>query len=145
MTRKLSAKGAQFIAGFEGFRSHPYRDAVGVWTIGYGHTHGVGPQLAPVSRKRALELLKEDAADAAAAVNKLVRVKLSQNEFDALVSLVYNIGAGGFAKSTVLRELNRGHRYRAGLAFLMWDKAGGRTLLGLSRRRHAERRLFLKR
>lgn len=138
----LSDRGAKLIASFEGFSTRPYRDAVGVWTIGYGHTRGVYGNTRPISRTVALELLRSDARVAANAVRNGVKVKLNQCEFDALVSLTYNIGIGGFAESTVLRELNQGHRFRAGLAFLLWDKGGGRTLLGLSRRRRRERRLF---
>lgn len=138
---KLSGRGTRFVADFEGFRAHAYRDAVGVWTIGYGHTSGVRPGMS-VTRGEALRLLQHDAHTAANAVRRHVRVPINQYEFDALVSLTYNIGVGGFASSTVLRELNRGHRYRAGLAFLMWNKGGGRVLLGLSRRRRAERGMF---
>jgi lysozyme len=145
MSRQLSVAGAKFIARYEGLRLHAYPDpGTGgkPWTIGIGHT---GPEVHPglvITQHKAYELLRRDAAGAAAVVSSHVKVPLNTCEFDALVSLVFNIGAGAFASSTVLRELNRGHRARAGLAFLMWDRAGGRVLLGLSRRRHAERRLF---
>ncbi len=137
-----SRRGAELIASFEGFVPHPYRDAVGVWTIGYGHTSGVGPNTPPVTKAKALELLMSDASGAADVVRKHVRVPVNQAEFDALVSLTFNIGAGAFASSTVLRELNAHHRFRAGAAFLLWVKGGGITLPGLVRRRIAERKLF---
>ena len=142
---KLSKRGAEFIAKFEGYSATAYKvPGAGerYWTIGHGH---YGPDVKPgqrINRKRALELLRQDAHEAANAVRKHVRVPVNQCEFDALVSLAFNIGVGAFASSTVLKQLNKGRRYRAGLAFLMWVKAGGRTLPGLVRRRRAERRLF---
>ena len=145
MSRQLSVAGARFIAGFEGYRARAYPDpgtGGAPWTVGYGHT---GPDVHPglvITQAKALALLRRDAQTAAAAVSKLVKVPLNTCEFDALVSLVFNIGAGAFANSTVLRELNRGHRARAGLAFMMWVRGGSGALPGLVRRRHAERLLF---
>jgi lysozyme len=144
---RLSKQGAQFIANFEGFRAHVYRDAVGVYTIGYGTTrdsHGrrLNAATSPITRAHALELLMRDAHEVANAVRSHVHVPINQCEFDALVSLGYNIGVGGLVGSTVVRELNRGHRWRAGAAFLMWVRGGGRALPGLVNRRRAERRLF---
>src|SRR5882672_5904519 len=98
---KLSKDGAGFIAGFEGFSAKPYRDAVGVWTQGFGHTHGVGPNSKKITRDRGLELLQQDAAKAATAVRDLVEVPLTQKEFDALVSFTFNLGAGALAESTL--------------------------------------------
>jgi lysozyme len=161
MTRKdprllgISRRGVDLIASFEGFVPYAYNDAAGHATAGYGRLLHFGPVTAAdvakygnrsaprLSRSKARQMLREDIHEKAADhVRRLVKVKLTQNEFDALVSLVFNIGPGGFASSTVLRELNKGHRKRAGLAFLMWSKAGGQTLLGLLRRRRAERKLF---
>lgn len=142
-TMHLSHAGLVFIANFEGFRAAPYRDSGGIWTIGFGHTHAVGPLTKPITRAEGLRLLRQDAHAAEAAVRALVHVKLSQGEFDALVSFVYNVGAGAFKSSTLLRLLNRRHRILASRQFLLWDKdAAGHVELGLQRRRRAERHLF---
>lgn len=143
---KLSPKGAELIAEFEGFRSAPYRDAVGVWTIGFGSTKGVGPNTPPISRAQALaRMMREIDETYGAAVNAL-RLPLNQNQFDALVSFVYNVGPGGVASSTTVGKRLRARDWRgAADALLAWDKAGGRRLAGLTRRRQAERELFLTR
>lgn len=142
---RLSARGATLIAQFEGFRSHPYRDAVGVWTIGYGSTAGVGPGTPPITEAQARERMRREVdLRYGAAVNAL-GLPLNPNQFDALVSFVYNVGPGGIAASTkVGKHLRAKHWSRAADALLAWDKAGGRTLLGLTRRRRAERALFLE-
>lgn len=150
--RKLSKTGARFIAGFEGFRSDLYDDAAGHCTIGYGHLVHRGrrngsepPEFRRgITRERALELLLEDAAAAADAVNRSIKVTLNQHQFDALVSFVFNVGTGAFGSSTLLRKLNEG-RYDAVPGQLdRWVKAGGRRLEGLARRRKAEAALFLE-
>lgn len=148
---QVSHAGLQFIKAWEGFEAEAYRDVAGVWTIGYGHTEGFRDgrfaEGAAVSEDEAMALLREDLGRREKAVREAVRVRLRQHEFDALASLVYNIGAGGFWRSTVLRRLNAGDRTGAGDAFLMWNKArvGGvlRAVRGLTRRRRAERALFL--
>jgi lysozyme len=146
----LSPAGVQFIARFEGFRGALYDDAAGHCTIGFGHlvhhgrTNGTEPAefRKGISKERALELLADDAAKAAKAVVERVNVPLAQHQFDALVSFVFNLGAGAFAESTLLRELNAG-RYDAVPPQLdRWVKAGGKTLQGLVRRRNAEGVLF---
>jgi lysozyme len=140
---KLSKHGAEFIAEFEGFRSRAYWDQWGqVYTIGYGHTRGVR-QGQTVTKAEALKLLQADAATAAQAVRDLVHVRLSQNQFDALVSFAFNLGGGALAESTLLKKLNRGDYKGAAKQFQRWNKAGGVVLLGLTRRRKAEARLFL--
>lgn len=140
-----------FVAGFEGGQSadgrfRPYRDAVGVWTIGYGETQGAirvlqgrTPSWSATKAKRVLKRrLNRDYAKHVRALN----LPLRQSYFDALVSFVYNVGPGGIAPSTTVgRELRRRHFGKAADALLMWDKAGGRTLAGLTRRRRAERRM----
>jgi lysozyme len=141
---KLSEHGAEFIAGFEGFRANAYWDSWGkVWTIGYGHTSGV-EQGQKVSKKQALNLLEKDAANAATAVRDLVHVSLTQNQFDALVSFVFNLGAGSLAESTLLKKLNKGNYKGAAKEFVKWNHAGGVVLAGLTRRREAEAALFGK-
>lgn len=147
-------RGRALIKHFEGSVPYAYSDPVGHATFGVGHLIHTGPvtkadQQRWGTRQRPRPdlvdtTLRADLVPREKAVQRLVKVRLRQHEFDALVSLLFNIGEGNFAASTVLRELNKGHRYRAGLAFLMWNRAGGRVLLGLSRRRRAERRLFRK-
>jgi len=140
---KLGQRGADLIKGFEGFRANPYRDAVGVWTIGYGSTKGVGPSTRPVTQKQAEDRLRREVdATYGAAVNGISG--LNQNQFDALTSFVYNVGPGGIGPSTGIGKALRAKQWnRAADELLKWDKAGGRTLAGLTRRRKAERKLFL--
>jgi GH24 family phage-related lysozyme (muramidase) len=148
--RKLSKAGARLIAGFEGFRAELYNDAAGHCTIGYGHLvhHGRCDGSEPaefrkgITREQALDLLLEDAAQAADAVNRNVQVALSQDQFDALVSFVFNVGAGAFGESTLLRMLNEGRYDAVPKQLDRWVKADGRTLEGLVRRRKAEGALF---
>jgi lysozyme len=138
----LSKRGAALIARFEGFRSAPYQDSVGVWTIGYGHTSGVGPATKPVTKAQALKLLEADAAIAATAVRDLVKVRLNQNQFDALVSFAFNLGTGALAESTLLKKLNKGDYKGAAGQFGQWVYAGHTRLEGLVLRRRAEAHLF---
>jgi len=144
---KTSAAGRKAIRAREGVVLKAYRDSVGVLTIGVGHTSAAGsPKVTPgltITATQADEILSRDLAIFEKAVNASVKVPLSQNEFDALVSLAFNIGAGAFKKSTLVRELNKGNRAAAADQFLRWNKAGGRTLKGLVNRRHAERLQFL--
>lgn len=151
---QLSNKGLELIKQFEGFRSAPYRDAVGVWTIGFGNTYypngrKVSANDKPLTIAEASQLkLDIINKDFAPAVNTLLADeikagKINQQMFDALVSLAYNIGTGALARSSVIRYLKQGNNQAAANAILMWNKAGGRTLTGLVRRREAERKLFL--
>jgi GH24 family phage-related lysozyme (muramidase) len=142
--RKISDDGIALIANFEGLRLDAYKPVPTEthWTIGYGH---YGPDVKPgstITKARALELLKDDVKQAEGAVRTLVKVPLRQQEYDALVSLAFNIGNGAFGSSTLLRELNQKHYLRAANQILRWDKGGGKVLLGLTRRRRAERALF---
>lgn len=141
---KLSARGIALIARFEGFRSRPYRDAVGVWTIGYGSTRGVGPSTPPISESAArARMTREVEATYGAAVNRLPG-PLTQAQFDALTSFVYNVGPGGISPATRVGRSLRAQKYRdAADALLEWNKGGGRVLQGLVNRRRAERELFL--
>jgi lysozyme len=138
-----SQKGLALTKSFEGLRLTAYKDCVGVLTIGYGHT---GPELHPqltISEEQADQLLQSDIAKAAAAVNQLVAVGLTQNQFDALVDFVFNLGPARLAKSTLLRELNAGRPAAAADQFSVWVHAGDCVLPGLVARRKAERELFL--
>jgi lysozyme len=137
----VSAAGIDLIKQFEGFRANAYQDSVGVWTIGWGHTSGARPGQT-ISRETATSLLRGDLQWAVSAVNRLVKVRLAQPQFDALVSFVFNLGEGNFAKSTLLRRLNAGDFAGAADQFAVWNKAGGRVLPGLTRRRSAEAALF---
>lgn len=141
---RTNFEGQQLIRGFEDLRLSAYQDGGGVWTIGYGHT---GPEVIKglwITVRHAEELLVIDLAEAEAAVDMLVSVPLNENEFSALASLVYNIGAGRFRSSTMLRLLNMEHRVRAAAEFKRWIYDNGRIVKGLVRRRAAERALFEK-
>ena len=142
MTRTLSPAGLALIQLSEGLRLTAYRDAGGIWTIGYGSTRGVkgGMRITP---DQAVQRLLADVADAEATVNKRVTVPLAQHQFDALVSFVFNVGGGAFRKSTLLEKLNRADYAGAANELSRWVKANGRVLPGLVKRRAAERALFL--
>lgn len=136
------SNGLALTENFEGDVLHAYRDQVGVWTIGYGHT---GPDVVPgltITPAQAQALLAQDIAAAAACVNNSVTVPLAQNEFDALVDFVFNLGTGAFESSTLLRDLNAGDFSAAAGQFDLWDHAGGAVVAGLLRRRQAETALF---
>lgn len=144
---RTSQRGIELIKQFEGLELEAYQDIAGVWTIGYGHT---GSDVQPgmrISERDAEELLKRDLKPREDAVQRLVSVALNQNEFDALISFVYNVGVGAFQGSTARKRLNRGDRVGAADALTWWNKAtvGGvlREVLGLTRRRAAEKALFL--
>lgn len=139
---QISDAGLELIKRFEGVRLSAYDDGVGVWTIGVGHTKGVKPGDVSTAEK-VDQWLREDAQEAEQAVNRLVRAPLSQAQFDALVSFVFNLGAGALERSTLLKRLNGRDYDAAANEFLRWNIAGGRVLAGLTKRRIAERMLFL--
>lgn len=125
----------------EGCRLTAYRDSVGVWTIGYGHTRGVR-QGQTITQDEAEALLLDDLDLAAAQVRGMVTVPLTQGQFDALCDFVFNLGAGRLRDSTLLRLLNQGRYGEAAVQFKFWVMAGGKPLPGLVTRRAAERALF---
>ncbi|WP_375207552.1 lysozyme [Hyphococcus sp.] len=144
---RTSENGVELIKRFEGLELEAYQDIAGIWTIGYGHT---GPDVEPgmkISEREAEEMLRRDLKPREQAVESAVKVPLNQNEFDALVSFVYNVGASAFRGSTALKRLNKGDRAGAADALTWWNKAtvGGvlREVMGLTRRRAAEKALFL--
>jgi lysozyme len=140
---KISKRGLNLIKRFEGLSLDVYRDSVGVLTIGYGHTR-TADILTRISAEQADALLIADLADAEAAVLKSVRVALEQHEFDALVCLAFNIGAEAFRKSTLVRLVNqKADNAQIGAEFMRWVFARGKKLVGLERRRAAERQLFM--
>ncbi|XTZ37891.1 lysozyme [Salmonella enterica] len=142
---KTGDAGVALIKSFEGLRLEKYRDAVGKWTIGYGHLilpHESFPR--PLTEPEADELLRHDLGATEDGVHKYVTVDLNQNQFDALVVFTFNVGAGNLKSSTLLKLLNQGHYTEAADQLPRWNKAGGKVLTGLTRRRAAERELFLK-
>ncbi|TXT70973.1 lysozyme [Enterobacter hormaechei] len=144
---QTSDKGIDLIKQFEGCKLLAYQDSVGVWTIGYGWTQPVDgkPIRAGMTIKQetAERLLKTGLVSYESDVSRLVKVGLTQGQFDALVSFTYNLGARSLSTSTLLRKLNAGDYAGASDEFLRWNKAGGKVLNGLTRRREAERALFL--
>ncbi|HHX5648956.1 TPA: lysozyme [Enterobacter cloacae] len=144
---QTSEKGIALIKQFEGCKLTAYQDSVGVWTIGYGWTQPVDgkPIRAGMTIKQetAERLLKTGLVSYEIDVSRLVKVSLTQGQFDALVSFTYNLGARSLSTSTLLRKLNSGDYAGAADEFLRWNKAGGKVLNGLTRRREAERALFL--
>ena len=147
MTRKTATRGIELIKEFEGLRLTAYKCPAGVWTIGYGHTGMVDGKLISsgmtITAAKATELLKKDLASFEAAVNGCVTVPITQNMFDALVSFSFNVGSGALRRSALLRKLNAKDYKGAANEFPLWNKAGGKVLNGLVRRRKAEKELFL--
>lgn len=139
----ISQDAVNFIKGKEGFSSTPYRDAKGVWTIGYGTTRGVNHTSGPVSQNEAEIMMREDLEGFHYDLVRLVNVPLSQNEYDALMSFIYNIGAKQFASSTLRRRLNEGDYQAAAEQFSRWIYSGGQQLRGLVIRRNEEMQRFL--
>lgn len=139
---KISLTGINLIKQFEGCRLEAYYCPAGVLTIGYGHTKIVSPGL-HITQQKANELLALDLALFEAAVAQLVKVPLTQCQVDALISFVYNVGVGAFTSSTLLKKLNAKDYVGAASEFSRWNKASGAPLAGLTKRREAERKLFL--
>ena len=140
---KTEQKGIDLIKSFEGLSLKAYLCPAGVLTIGYGHT---GSNVMPgqiISEEQAENLLRSDLNRFEVGILKSVSTSINQNQFDALVSLSFNIGLGAFRNSTLLRVLNEGNYEEAASNFLKWNKGGGRVLPGLVRRREAERQLFI--
>lgn len=133
----LSAAALVGIAVSEDFRSTAYQDIVGVWTIGWGTTKGVkaGDKIDPT---RALKRKLDDVQKFEGALKQCVKVPLHQHEYDAFISLAYNIGAGAFCGSSLVRKLNAGDYEGACNQILVWNKAGGRVVQGLVNRRERE-------
>lgn len=139
---KINDKGLQIIKDFEGCRLKAYICPAGVWTIGYGHTANVKPDMV-ITSTDAERLLRQDLKRFEEAVSSLVKVPVTPNQFSALVSFTFNIGVGALRNSTLLRKLNSSNYKGAAEEFLRWNKANGKVLPGLTKRRKAERDLFL--
>ena len=138
---KTSNTGIDLIKHFERCETEAYLCPAGVPTIGYGHIKGV--QLGDVITKpQAHEMLVEELSEYENYINDMVTVELSQNQFDAMVSWVYNLGGGNLKSSTLLKTLNIGNYRGVPEQIMRWNKAGGKVLEGLTRRRQAEADLF---
>ena len=148
MTKRLSQDGLARLKKLEGFRSIPYADVAGVPTIGYGATYypgGVKVKMADpaISEAKASEMLALMAKPYADAINDCVKTPLTQAMFDALVLFAYNVGIPAAQGSTLVRLINCGAYVAAASQFARWNRAGGKEVAGLTRRREEERKLFL--
>ena len=145
---QVSAAGITLICSFEGLRLNAYDDGGGVWTIGYGTTiypNGIKVKRGDTcTREQAKAYMTYDLKKFESAVNTAVVVPINQNQFDALVSLTYNIGIKAFKNSTLLKKLNVGDIRGAAAQFDVWNKGGGKVMQGLVNRRAVERKLFEK-
>lgn len=141
---KINKEGLELIKLFEGLKLKTYKDAVGIDTIGYGSTGShVKPNMT-ITKAEAENLLLKDISRFEVGVEKLVKVPISSNQFSALVSFSFNLGLGNLEKSTLLKLLNQKKYTEASNEFVKWNRAGGKVLAGLTRRREAEKSLFNK-
>jgi lysozyme len=140
---KLSSDGMDLLKKSEGFRNRVYLDVAGFPTIGYGHRL-LHPESFPngIDELQAAQILASDVRDAEQAVQRLVKVPLTQGQFDALVDFCFNLGAGRLASSTLLKCLNAGRFDDAAEQLLLWDHAGGQVVAALKDRREAELELW---
>lgn len=142
---KLSQKGIELIKQFEGYSSKAYPDpATGgaPWTIGYGTTKGVKPGMV-ITAQQAEKMLRDDVAKFESGVSSLITAPTTQGQFDAMVSLAYNIGLGNFGKSTLLKKHNARCYTCAADQFRVWNRANGKVMNGLTKRRAAERQVYM--
>lgn len=142
---KLSQRGIDLIKQFEGYSSKAYPDPAtgGVpWTIGYGTTRGVKPGMV-ITAEQAEKMLRDDVAKFGSGVSSLITAPTTQGQFDAMVSLAYNIGLGNFGKSTLLKKHNARCYTCAADQFRVWNRANGKVMNGLTRRRAAERQVYM--
>ncbi|EMH4072722.1 lysozyme [Serratia marcescens] len=142
---KTSAKGKEFIKGFEQLRLKAYPDpGTGgePWTIGWGHTKGVKPG-DRITQEQAEAFFYEDLAVFELTVNSAIKRTMTQNQFDAMVSLAFNIGGSAFAGSTLVKKFNAGDVQAAAEEFPKWRNSAGKVMPGLVKRREAERKLFI--
>lgn len=142
---KLSQRGIDLIKQFEGYSSKAYPDpATGgaPWTIGYGTTNGVKPGMI-ITAEQAEKMLRDDVAKFESGVSSLIAAPTTQGQFDAMVSLAYNIGLGNFGKSTLLKKHNARCYTCAADQFRVWNRANGKVMNGLTKRRAAEREVYM--
>lgn len=140
---KINQQGLHLIKQFEGCRLSSYKDQVGVWTVGYGHTGGDVYRGLNITQNEADSLLEVDLEKFESQVEDLVTCPLNDSQFSALVSFAYNLGINSLARSTLLKLVNQSNFYDASNEFLKWSNAGGIHSPGLLRRRTAEKALFL--
>jgi len=140
----ISQKGIELIKSFEGFRAVPYKDIAGFLTIGFGHKIVAGEVFGAISSLEATAILHRDVQWAVTIINTAVEVTLTQNQFDALCSFTYNVGAHAFATSTLLKLINEDDFAGAAKEFLKWDIAGNKVSASLLARRQKEMELFLR-
>jgi len=140
--RILNSAGIALIKSFEGLRLVPYQDSGGIWTIGYGHTRGITRLTSPITELQAGKWLLSDITAAQQSVERRVKVLLNDNQYAALVSLTYNAGTTPLT-GTLGQKLGKGDYAGAAEEFLKWNHAGGLAVVGLTRRRMAEKALFL--
>ena len=138
---KISLEGLSLIKKFEGCKLEAYKCSAGVWTIGYGHTTGV-KEGDVCTQEEAEKLLRGDIFKFEEYVQDSVKVDLDQSQFDALVAWTFNLGPGNLRESTMLKKLNNQEYESVPFEMRRWNKAGGKTLDGLIRRREAESLLF---
>lgn len=139
---RTSRHGIALIRQFEGFYPVPYRCPAGYLTVGYGHVLAAHEPAVTVSREQAEILLGRDVRHSELSLHALVHVPLTQGQFDALVSFVFNLGAAAFERSTLRRVVNRGEHEEVPEQLRRWVYAGGKKMLGLQRRRMAEAALY---
>jgi lysozyme len=137
-----SVKAFDLIRRFEGLRLEAYQDVVGVWTVGFGTTRGVEPGMV-ITKEQAEAMLRTEVARIEQMIDGMITAPVTRGQFDACVSFAYNLGCGNLMKSTVLKKVNA-RDPSAAAEFLRWDRAGGKVLAGLTRRRQAERELFIE-
>ena len=138
------AHAAEFVAQFEGLSLKAYHCPAGILTIGYGHTGKDVFEGQEITKDEALDLLASDLTKHFDAIKRMITVEVTENQCIALLSFAFNVGATNFQRSSVRKNLNRGAPLQAAESVLLWNRAGGKVLPGLTRRRNAERRLFLK-
>ena len=146
--RHINERGIQIVKSFEGISLEPYLCPANVWTVGYGSTvsRTGGPidlDMEPITEAEADVLLIRDLESSEGWVSRLIKTALTENQYSALTSFTFNVGAGALQRSTLRMKLNRGEVQNAADEFPKWRIAGGRILAGLVRRRAAERKLFL--
>jgi lysozyme len=146
---KISDEGIKLIKRFEGVRNRPYRDSIGLWTVGVGHLIESGRQLPESWNKTFTDseidaLLRKDLSRFERSIRMLIKVPLRQCEYDSICSFVFNLGAGTLQRSTLRQKLNRGDKEGAAREILKYNRAGGKVVKGLVNRRNDEYQLFLR-
>lgn len=139
---KISKEGLDLIKKFEGVRLKAYQDIVGIWTIGYGSTDNVYEGLT-ITQKEADQRLCDYLNNLCKQLDNIIKVPLKQCQIDAICSFAYNLGVGALKRSTLLIKLNKSDFEGAAEEFLKWDMAKGKQIPGLTKRREAEKKLFL--